>query len=468
MSTHATLESATPRLLFTAPWEPVVVRRGDALGLRAFADHLADAVAPGMSNRVNDGRWITILSWCLARSHEVFHATGARSVASRREQQRRYAWLRPLELMWVARTIALADNWGERSLAGRRRVRPWLQENEMQTDRFGMSTDQFRAYRQTGMYGGYRIAFRKWARMTLGGDGWTPGSGTTELARWLDGRLGPSRPPWPLNEADEHKDSPLLRRAPRLDLGDEHKWWLRHWIDFREPASKGQDERTLPRPRGEYEALPEREHIEAVAFAADAGGTRRRAVAGQVLKASAGDHAEVCEHLARAFTEVPAIRLLPFFTRLADAGVDAMNSIAAELHGERDRLLTDISQARSVRDAMDRLSQEADRWRQARIEDVPHVHTVARFAETVRAASTTDRVRVLLEYHELHGGGLRWFVVRDHRVEPRMRPRAGSARYRFRLWALCRLAVQSGVLRRMPRSILDDASAGGDGEDVDD
>lgn len=38
--------------MFTAPWEPVVVRRGDALGLRALADQFADAVSPDLSNRV--------------------------------------------------------------------------------------------------------------------------------------------------------------------------------------------------------------------------------------------------------------------------------------------------------------------------------------------------------------------------------------------------------------------------------
>jgi hypothetical protein len=47
-----------PRHLFTAPWEPVVVRRGDALGLRALADQFADALAPDLSNRVRDGRWV--------------------------------------------------------------------------------------------------------------------------------------------------------------------------------------------------------------------------------------------------------------------------------------------------------------------------------------------------------------------------------------------------------------------------
>jgi hypothetical protein len=75
--------ASEPRLLFTAPWEPLVVRRGDALGLRALADQFADTLAPDLSNRVSDGRWVTILTWCLARSQEVFHASGRRSVATR-------------------------------------------------------------------------------------------------------------------------------------------------------------------------------------------------------------------------------------------------------------------------------------------------------------------------------------------------------------------------------------------------
>lgn len=94
--------------MFTAPWEPVVVRRGDALGLRALADQFADAVAPDLSNRVRDGRWVTILAWCLAHSHEAFHVSGGRSVATRLEQRQRYAWLRPLELRWPSILTAAA------------------------------------------------------------------------------------------------------------------------------------------------------------------------------------------------------------------------------------------------------------------------------------------------------------------------------------------------------------------------
>jgi hypothetical protein len=83
-----------PRLLFTEPWDPIVVRRGDALGLLALVNMFAETVAPGLSNRVRDGRWVTILAWCLARSRQVFHASGSRSVSTRTEQP---------ELMWVPR-----------------------------------------------------------------------------------------------------------------------------------------------------------------------------------------------------------------------------------------------------------------------------------------------------------------------------------------------------------------------------
>src|SRR5947209_8662667 len=88
-------------------------------------------------------------------------------VSTRYEQRDRYTWLRPLELMWVARTIGLAgEDWRDRSLAGQRRMWPWYRDGKVFANRFGMTVDQFRAYRQTGMYGGYRLAFRKWPEMT--------------------------------------------------------------------------------------------------------------------------------------------------------------------------------------------------------------------------------------------------------------------------------------------------------------
>ena len=59
----------------------------------------------------------------------------------------------------------------------------------------------------------------------------------------------------------------------------------------------------------------------------------------------------------------------------------------------------------------------------------------------------------------MYGGGLRWFVLRNDRVEPCTPWRGGSSRYRFRLWSLCRLAAQCGVLRDMPIALREDAEA---------
>lgn len=39
---------------FSAPWDPLPVRRGDALGLRAGADYFADIIAPGLSSGTFD------------------------------------------------------------------------------------------------------------------------------------------------------------------------------------------------------------------------------------------------------------------------------------------------------------------------------------------------------------------------------------------------------------------------------
>ncbi len=70
------------------------------------------------------------------------------------------------------------------------------------------------------------------------------------------------------------------------------------------------------------------------------------------------------------------------------------------------------------------------------------------------SAEPIECLRALLQHHEDYGGGLRWFVLRNGRVEPQTPWRGGSSRYRFRLWSLCRLASQCGVLPGMPRALI--------------
>jgi hypothetical protein len=448
------------RHFFTAPWEPVVVRRGDALGLRALADQFADALAPDLSNRVRDGRWVTILAWSLARSQEVFHASGGRSAATRAQQRERYAWLRPLELMWVARTIGLAEDWRERSLAGRRRVWPWYKFDEQSTDRFGMSIDQFRAYRQTGMYGGYRVAFRKWPGMTALGDGWTPGPATIRLAKWLDGKLGAARPPWAISAGDHDEDS-LSTRSAKLGRGEEHRWWLRQWTTFAQ-GGKNAEFYTLPRRNDDFGKLPEADYLKAMIFGDDRNGKRRQDVACQVGKASARDHIEVCEHLGRAFANENTFALLPRFSQLADAGMAVMELIANSVQNDIRVKLADVAAIPKAMSICNKLMVAAQEWRKDAQFQLRHIELAHRFASAITSDRPIECLHALLQHHEMYGGGLRWFVLRNGVIEPRTPWRGGSSRYRFRLWSLCRLASQCGVLPSMPRALLADDEAGED------
>jgi hypothetical protein len=444
-----------PRLLFTAPWEPLVVRRGDALGLRALADSFAEAIAPDLSNRVRDGRWVTILAWCLVRSQEVFHASGGRSVATRAQQRERYAWLRPLELMWVARTIALAVDWRDRSLAGQRRVRPWY-ENGQFADRFGMSMDQFRAYRQIGMYGGYRLAFRKWPGMTVLGDGWTPGSATNALAKWLDQKLGKgARPTWPLH-GGAGDESGLSANSAKRGRDDEHHWWPRKWPTFDQGRSTA-DHHTLPRRKSDFAILPESELLKPLVFGDHQNGRQRAKVAIEVENASANTHIQICEHLGREFVSNPTIKLLPRFSRLADAGMAAMDLVAEQLRNDSHVELADVAALPASSQICAELIAAAREWLEVANMQFRHIESAHRFAGAITSVSPPDCLRALLEYHERYGGGLRWFVLRDGTIVPRTPPGAGSSRYRFRLWSLCRLATQCGVLDSMPPALDDDA-----------
>lgn len=445
-----------PRFLFTEPWEPVIVRRGDALGLRALADRFADAIAPDLSNRVRDGRWVTVLAWCLARSQEAFHASGGRDVITRSQQQGRYAWLRPLELMWVARTIALADDWQKRALAGQRRVAPWY-ESDLEQDRFGMSMDQFRAYRQTGMYGGYRLAFRKWPGMTVAGNGWTPGAATNGLAEWLDGKLGVARPSWPLHTGHTDGDG-LSTRSAKLGSGDEHRWWLRHWKTFYE-RGRDTDQNTLPRRGDDFNVLPEAARLKPLIFGDEQNGKRRLQVAREIAKSSADDHLDVCKHLGEVFAAESVIARLPRFSRLADAGMAAMDLVAEALRGESHVPLSKVAAQPEATDVCADLAEAAKQWHAGSEMQLRHIETAHRFASAIQNEHPADCLRALLQHHEIYGGGLRWFVLRNGRVEPRTPPQAGSSRYRFRLWSLCRLAAQCGVLRTMPAVLRADAEA---------
>jgi hypothetical protein len=320
-----------------------------------------------------------------------------------------------------------------------------------------MSVDQFRAYRQTGMYGGYRVAFRKWPDMTVLGDGWTPSKAANDLARWLEGKLGSARPPWRLHAGDGDEDN-LSTRSAKLGRGEEHRWWLRQWTTF-DQGGKNADLNTLPRKKDDFQQLPEADLLKPLVFGEDRNGKRRLEVAREVERASARDHIEVCKHLGRAFSEDDTFALLPCFSRLADAGMAAMdllaNSLQKDSRVQLDGAAADPQAARICGELM----VAAQEWRQSAHKQLRHIETAHRFAGAITSARPVECLGALLQHHETYGGGLRWFVLRNGWIEPRTPWRGGSSRYRFRLWSLCRLAAQCSVLRGMPSALLGDVEA---------
>jgi hypothetical protein len=151
--------------LFTAPIDAVAVRRGDPLGMRAVAEEMAEVLAPGLSNRTMDGRWFSIMCWALQQAYAAWWALGAVEddghIVTREAAKEIYSWLRPLELLWLARTVRKTDDHGkDRQLPGVRAVRHWI-DGDVGPERFGLAPDSYSRYRFINYQSGGAAAF--WA-----------------------------------------------------------------------------------------------------------------------------------------------------------------------------------------------------------------------------------------------------------------------------------------------------------------
>lgn len=432
---------------FTAPWDPIYVRRGDPLGLRGVHDQLAERVAPGLTNRTYDARWLTLLAWCLVQSHEAWARASGGSLHTRAAAMTRYAWLRPLELLWVARTLVLTkDGARGRQLPGRRRVRVWLEFDDRRTPRFSMSPDQYRRYRQTGVYGSYRKLLRALPGMTQGNNGWTPGPLCSELATVVDRALGAARPQF---QGDES------RRIRSDWQGREDEWWSKQWTDFDRRGGL-----LLPTNRLEAERLEEGGVLRNALFGESPRARRRRLTAGALARSTAADHTSLCAELAAALAseeDGAVLASIPHLTRLADAGIDAMNAVWNELIAREDEPRVAVSvlgRRPAVRDACTALADAARQWTATRRVWVRHIERADRLASSVSHRSVPDILDGLLQHHLSLGGGVRWFAIREGILEPNTTPlaRDGSP-YGFRLWSLARMAVQVGETRRIPEAL---------------
>lgn len=447
-------EPISQQLFFTEPWEPVISRRGDPLGVRPLVDEIAETVAPGFSNRTQDARWVTLLAWSLVRSNAVYR-TGLRSTElNSSDPKQRYAWLRPLELQWVARTITLDENgWKFRVLPGSRSVSAAIRTAPRKMPaKFGMTEAQFQRYRQTGAYGAYRVAFRRWVGLTEGGDGWTPAAACKKLANWFDEKLGSNvRPPWSLNGDSEN--AALSARSIRAHAGKEDQWWQANWPNYLHP-SRSRSEELLPSPRNEAKKLPEAALLEPLVFGTDPSGQRRRKVVKEMSRAGIHSHQGCCEALAIAFSGVTAITLMPQLLALTDAAMDVMDRMAEKLLGSSGVPILKIQTDRECKQRMAVLLTASHEWMSHKERRLNHTDRADHLATAILKAKPPDRFRALIEHHQSHGGGLRWFTLQGDIVVPNALPSGITSRYGFRLWALSRIAVQCGVSKRMPTGLM--------------
>lgn len=429
---------------FSAPWSPVMVRRGDALGLRAGADYFADLLAPGLSNSISDARWISLLSWCLKWSHVAWAQAGGGDLSRRDDQRARYAWLRPLELLWVDRALQAGQATGQ--LRGRRSVERWRRA-ERRPPNFAMSADQFRRYRQIGMYGAYRVVLRTVAGLTTG-DGWTPGATGLKLADLVNGSL-------PREARLKQANFESGTRWTHWGSGEEARYWVERGWEASAAAKGGY----LPTPDSDAtQELPadERRLLEPALFSA---GSTRRVVAEALAKVrGASSHTELCEGLissnllAKHF-DPGSLAPLPAFTHFADTAMHAVRVLWRDINNDgvnQAPAIVQLAKSAQLQDALNLVREASATWLRTPSREVfPHNTVVTQLAEAVRrAASPLEQIRALARHHHEHGGGRRWFREQSGKMIPLVATSdVAASNYRFRLQALSRLAAQCGVAK---------------------
>lgn len=223
------------------------------------------------------------MSWCLQWSHVAWHRAGGVDLAGSDGRRARYAWLRPLELLWVDRTLESGQDSGQ--LRGRRSVERWRKAGRQEPN-FAMSPDQFRRYRQVGIYGAYRVVLRTVPGLTMG-DGWTLANAGSQLASLVNDGL-------PRDARLKQKNFENGTKWGRWRNGDEARYWVeRGWPAWVKTGG------FLPTPNDAIsKRLPEEERrlLESVLFGAE---SIRRVTAVVLANAKgARSHADLCDALA--------------------------------------------------------------------------------------------------------------------------------------------------------------------------
>lgn len=430
----------------TSPNDIVFRRRGDPLGLRNVNDEASELLAPGLTNRTLDARWLSLLSWSLVQSHRAWGGSG--SLRTSDERWRRYEWLRPLELLWVARTI-IVNGRGYRALhwPGYQAISGWLYDKK--SSNFGMTEHQLRNYRPLGAYGSYRVVLKS-PGFTINSDGWTPGNGAIALSQIVDARL----------ETEGAKTS----WTNKPQHSDPAQWWLtKGWKNWQK---SGCCSHLLLSPNGEPDRLlkEERAVLRPILFSDKC--DRHRTVEAMSKSSDASTYEELCNRLADELPSQGGSKKLKSLGRLAElnqAGLEIMRAMATCLIAHRKSsgnmalALTKLASDETVQATADRFCKASDQWT-TRLQDgdgfTNNVDACSVAAIATSARTTKSLLKALARHHVDNGSGLKWFEVDGERLNL-VGAESGSdaGNYGYRLHALASLAVQCGVMTQRPKAL---------------
>jgi hypothetical protein len=410
-----------PTLFQTSPLVRDPLRRRDPFGFADVATYYSDQLAPDLTNRQRDARWLSILCWSLRQV--------TASSPSLLDHHAIYNRLRGLELRWIIQACQAPNGKRKQQLPGKLAVQK-LDKSSYRELRTKMGEAQWRRYRSNGPYAAYRGLMQYLG--LLQSDGWTLSPKGVSLADAVS------------------KKMPTMKAANIMSADDDNGWvsyWLRRWplpdTSISARAFLPGAEKLL---QGEYDIIVPQ-------LFAD--GNRRRVVAECMQNSRASSHAQLCGDIQRklltdknlAPSDRDKLLKLESFSHLADAAIKVLRRtyrISAS-HQSARPLLAHIAQ--EMGPESDDLDQACRAWT---VDDVwPQIdHFVKRLKSHTRGEA---RIHCLLQLHEQLAGGLLWLKVRDghiDRVARYQHPPGGY--YRFRLNALADLALGCGVIHSWP------------------
>ena len=317
--------------------------------------------------------------------------------------------------------------------------------------KFGLSIDQWKRYRQTGIYGAYRVALRKLPKLTKNGDGWTPDRFGIKLAKLMESKLN----------GIEIKDGQIKGNSKPDTYWIKKVWNEQKKINYSH----------LPTSSKKIEALPvkERRILEKAIFYENSECERPRKVAEIIGKVDPRKYSILCSYIAKGLKDTDDgidLALLASFSQFADSAVDFFDEMMVIMYESDEDIRIKIEKFadnenmikcnKLVEKAAINWCEKREKMKNDTNIDFSSVDELAK-AISINNGDNEGIIRELINHHINCSSGRKWFnLINNENLEPAL-PVSGfnfkSSYYRFRLSQLGRIAVQCGVIEegKLPR-----------------